>query len=131
MGRPIQYNDPYHQGLREQIKKSRLKYKDAFKPIDKPIATVKPIDNPKIRQNIIKVINESPTLNKRMEQIKQEPYLIDKKPYVMDSRIAQKIQSRKCLSCKDQVGCQEPCEEFIKLYEYERIASTRPKSFGI
>lgn len=113
MGRPIQYDDPYHQGLREQIKRSRLKYKDAFKSIN----------NPKIRQEIIKIINESPILDKRMEQIKKEII-------VEPGRIAQMVYARKCTNCatKECNGI-DPCEEYKRLYEYERIASTRPKSF--
>jgi len=121
MGRPITCPDEGHKWHREQVARSRLKYKDTFKPIDKPTATVKPIDNPKIRQEI----NESPTLNKRMEQIKKEII-------VEPGRIAQMVYARKCTNCasKECNGI-DPCEEYKRLYEYERIASTRPKSFGI
>lgn len=41
-----------------------------------------------------------------------------------DQRIASIVRYKKCTSCKDQVGCIIACEEYKRMYEYERMKQT-------
>ncbi len=107
MGRPIKYTDEGHKWHREQVKQSRSKYKDAFKPSEKPNTT-------KFDDSYNKTITSlRPTIK---QEIVLTPETTDINP-----NIAAYIQNKKCLGCKDLTDCHEPCTDYKKLYDYEVI----------